>query len=651
MLTSIRNATQTWLGKIVLSVIFTFLIAGVAIFGVEEFFRGGSNTTVATVGKTPISAEAVRTAYQNQLNRYQQQLKRTLTPDQARALGLARQVLNQLVTEAALDQKTSDLGLAVSDEAVLRTIRDEPTFKGANGAFDRTLFFQTLQRAGIPEAVFVREQRAVIARLQLADAITSEFPVPTAMREAVHRYATERRAATVIRLTPQAAGEIAAPSEDELKTYYDENKAAYRAPETRSLNLLVLDPEAAAKPDSISDEEARKIYEANKGQYGKAERRTIQQITFPDEAAAEEARKTIESSGQPFEAVAVARGVDPKNLALGTLSKAELFDPAVAEAAFALEKNKVSAPVKGRFGTVLLRVTGIEPATLKPFDEVKDELRKQIALQRAKEGIEASHDAIEDARASAKPLAEIAKERGLPLVSIPAVDAQGKDASGNPVAGIPDSDSTLAAAFRAETGGDNEALRIKSGGYVWYDVTGVEPAHERPLAEVRETVAKAWRDAQVSKRLTDKAKELIEKLDKGEAPDAVAQSAGAEAKPVADLSRNGQKDDLGQDVIERIFATPVDKAGSAPSADGRVVFKVTQATRPSSRPPGRPRTTAPAGESAGRAAPRTACTGRFARARPHRRTRRSRRSRASARPLRRTAWRATAVPARCRKVN
>ncbi|WP_252405371.1 SurA N-terminal domain-containing protein, partial [Escherichia coli] len=69
MLQNMRNASQHWLGKIVLTIVFTFLIAGVAIFGVEEFFRGGSSTAVATVGKTQISAEQVRSAYQNQLQR------------------------------------------------------------------------------------------------------------------------------------------------------------------------------------------------------------------------------------------------------------------------------------------------------------------------------------------------------------------------------------------------------------------------------------------------------------------------------------------------------------------------------------------------------------------------------------------------------
>ena len=34
MLQGIRNASQHWLGKIVLTIIFTLLIAGVGIFGV-----------------------------------------------------------------------------------------------------------------------------------------------------------------------------------------------------------------------------------------------------------------------------------------------------------------------------------------------------------------------------------------------------------------------------------------------------------------------------------------------------------------------------------------------------------------------------------------------------------------------------------------
>ncbi|HEX8416412.1 MAG TPA: SurA N-terminal domain-containing protein [Methylobacterium sp.] len=580
MLQNMRSASQHWLGKIVLSIVFTFLIAGVAIFGVEDFFRGGSSTSVATVGKTQISAEAVRTAYQNQIQRYQTQTRRNLTPDQARALGLDRQVLSQLISEASLDQQTGELGLTIPDTAVLRAIREEPSFKGANGSFDQALFFQTLQRAGIPEQTFVREQRAVAARLQLAEAVAADLHVPAALREGVHRYTTERRAISLMMLPPSLAGDVPAPNEDELKAYYEENKASFRASEFRAVNLLVLDPQAMAKPDAVSAEDVRKRYEGDRGKYGSPERRTIQQIVFPDEASAEAARKEIEANEKPFEAVAIARGNDPKNLSLGTLSKAELFDPAVAEAAFALQPNAISAPVKGRFGTVLLRVTAIEPESVKPLAEVEAEIRKTIALERATTGLDKIHDEIEEQRAATKPLADIARERDLALVLVSAVNAQGLDPEGKLLEGIPDRDTTLASVFRSEIGGDNESLRTKSGGYVWYDLTDVKRAYDKPLAEVRDEVAARWRVAEVARRLAAKAKEMTTRLDKGDPVETVAAEAGVNVQTVTDLARNQPQDGLSADIVNRVFATPVGKAASAESGESRAVFKVDSATMP-----------------------------------------------------------------------
>ncbi|MCB4802252.1 peptidyl-prolyl cis-trans isomerase D [Methylobacterium brachiatum] len=580
MLQGIRNASQHWLGKIVLTIIFALLIAGVGIFGVEEFFRGGSSNNVATVGSTPITAEQVRQAYQNQLQRYQAQLKRALTPDQARMLGLDRAVMSQLITEAALDQKTHDLGLGVPDASVIRAIHDEKSFQNAQGQFDPTLFYQTLQRAGLNENLFVREQRAVIARLQLAEAVSSDLHVPAAMREAVHRYSTERRSAAYLMLTPSVAGEIPAPTEDELKTWYEANKSGFRAPEFRAATLLVVDPEAMAKPEAITDADAKAAYELNKGRYGSPEKRTIQQIVFPDAAAAEAARKAIEDGSKTFEAIAEERRTGGTDLTLGTLTKAELFDKVVADAAFALPEGGVSHPVQGRFGTVLLRVTKIEPGTFKPFEEVEGEIRKNLALSRARDAMETTRDAIEDQRAGAKPLADIATERGLKLVTVKAVDPQGKGPDGQRVADIPDPDTTLPALFRAEIGGDNEPLRTKSGGYVWYDVTGIDAAHDKPLDEVRDGVKAGWTAAEIAKRLQAKGRELVEKLNGGATIEAVAQEVGVNTQEAQDLARNQAKDMLTADDVNLIFATPVGKAGTAAAGDSRAVFKVTAATMP-----------------------------------------------------------------------
>lgn len=580
MLQGIRAASEHWLGKIVMAIIFSLLLFGIGIYGVEDLIRGGGSNAVATVGSTKISSEQVRQAYQNQLERYQVQLKRALSPEQARALGLDRQVMSQLITEAALDQKTHDLGLAVPDSAVLRAIHDEKSFQNAQGQFEPQLFYQTLQRAGLNEPRFVAVQRSVIARIQLAEAVSGGITVPSALREAVHRYTTERRAVSYLFLQPSDAGQIAAPSDEELKTWYEGNKDRFRAPEFRTVNFLVVDPEAVAQTQPVSDEEARKAYDLNKSRYGNAEKRTIQQIVFPDEASAEAARKDIEEGTKSFDQVAEARGTAGNELTLGTLSRDELFDKTVAEAAFNLPEGGVSQPVKGQFGQVLLRVTKIQPGTVKPFEEVASEISKTLALQRAKDKIDDIRDAIEDQRASAKSLADIAAERKLNLVAVQAVDGQGKAPDGTRVGTIPDADTTLPAVFRAEIGGDNEPLRTKSGGFIWYDVTKIDAAHDKPFDEVKDAVKAGWMQAETAKRLQAKGRELVEKLDKGASIEDAAKDVGVNPQETTDLARSQPKDMLTADVVNLIFATPVDKAGSAASGDSRAVFKVTSATVP-----------------------------------------------------------------------
>jgi len=580
MLQNINKIGRSWLGKVVVAILFGFLIVSFAIWGIGDIFRGSVSTTVARVGNTDISAEAFRTAYQNELQRLMRQTRQSITPDRARALGLDTQILSRLVSEAALDQKAKELGLAVSDQLVARTITQDPNFRGPNGQFDRAAFDDILRSNSLSEAAFVREQRGVVTRLQLADAIAGALPVPLAMRETIHRYGAERRSAAYVLLSPAAAGDIPAPTEEQLKTYFEEHKAAFRAPEYRAVNAVALGPETLAKPEQVSDADARQRYEQVKGsRYGTPERRTIQQIVFPNLEEAEAIFKRIKD-GATFEAIAAERNVDPKSLELGTFSRTELIDPAVANAAFSLAEGAVSGPVQGRFGPVLVRVTKIEPENVKPFEQVAAEVKREVALERARNTINEVHDAIEDLRAGAKPLADIAKEKGLPLVSIPAIDRTGRDKAGNPVPNLPERDALLTAVFTSDVGVDKEPLRTRAGGYVWYDVTGIEPARDKSFEEVRDAVAAQWRNEEVSRRLSDKARTLVERIDKGEPVEAIAAELGVPAQTATDLARNATQP-LSADVVARIFSTPVGKAASAPSGEnGRAVFKVTAATVP-----------------------------------------------------------------------
>jgi peptidyl-prolyl cis-trans isomerase D len=573
-----RKAGQTLVGKIIATVFFGALIVSFAIWGIGDIFRATPASAVAEVGSTTITVDQVRNVYTNELQRLGRQFRTVISPEQARAFGLDQQVVSNLVTEAVMAEQAKQMGLSVSDQLVAASIMNNPAFKGADGQFNRAQFDQALRNIGLSEAGFVQEQRSAMARLHLAEAIAGDITVPVAAKEALHLFATERRAASYILLTAAMAGDIPAPTADQLQTFFNERKSAFRAPEYRAMSVMALDAAALAKPETVSEADVRQAYEQQKSKYGTPERRTVQQITFPSQAEAEAAAAKIKE-GTTFEALAGERNVSPQDLELGTFTKAEMLDQSVADAVFSLEQGAVSAPIAGRFGPVLVRVTQIQPESVRPFEEVTAELRQEVAQQHAQGQIERIHDEIEDLRAGAKPLADIAKEKGLTLVQVPAVEAGGLDKAGNPV-NLPEKEAVVKAAFASDIGVDNEPLRTATG-YVWYDVTGIEASREKSLDEVREQVAAQWREDQVAQRLSEKANELTGRLEKGEAIEAVAQSAGAEVKNAADLARNAAKDELTTEAVNRIFAVPVGKAGHAANGtDARAVFKVTAATVP-----------------------------------------------------------------------
>lgn len=578
MLRNMRKAGQTLVGKIIATVFFGALIVSFAIWGIGDIFRATPASTVAEVGDTKISVSQVQNAYTNQLQQLGRQFRTVISPEQARMLGLDQQVLNSLVTEAVMSEEARSLGLSVSDELVARSIMDNQAFKGSDGQFNRALFDQVLRNANLSEAGFVQEQRSAMARAHLADALASGATVPAAARDAMHRYASERRTASYFVLTPALAGDIPAPTDEQLQSFYEERKSTFRAPEYRAVSVMALDAASIAKPDDVSEADARQRYEQSKAKYGQPERRTIQRIPFTSLEDAQAAAAKIKE-GTTFEAVAAERGVSASGLELGTFTKAEMLDPAVADAAFGLSENSVSDPIQGRFGPVLLRVTQIQPESVRSFEEVAAEVRGEVARERAQSQIEKIHDEIEDLRAGAKPLADIAKEKGLTFAQVPALDAQGLDKAGAPV-DAPEREAVAKAAFASDIGVDNEALRVGNG-YVWFDVTGIEPSREKTLDEVRDQVTTQWREDQISQRLSEKAAQLTERLEKGEAIEAVAQEANAPVKNAADIARNAAKDDLSAEAVNRIFATPVGKAGhAASSADSRAVYKVTAATVP-----------------------------------------------------------------------
>jgi peptidyl-prolyl cis-trans isomerase D len=578
MLRGLRKASSNWLGKVVMAAVVGFLVLSFAIWGIGDVFRGFGRSTVAKIGRTEIGIEQFRQIYNDRLQQFGRQLNRQLTMDQARALGIDRQVISQLLAEVTLDEQARNMRLGVSDAEIARRIRSDPTFQAPNGQFDRPRFEQLIRQAGFTEQRFVSEQRRDILRRQLAGTIINGSVTPRAAAEAADRYHNEQRAIEYVLLDRAKAGEVPPPTPEELAKYFEERKILFRAPEYRKIVVVALIPSEQARWVEISDEDLKRAYEDRRSRYITPERRNIQQIVFPN---ADEARAAAEriAKGESFTAIATERGLSEKDIDLGTVPKSSIIDRAIGDAAFALKEGEASAPVQGRFGTALVRVVKIEPEQVRPFEEVVPELKQDLATERAKAEMTSLYDKIEDERSIGKTLAEAAEQLKLEARTVE-VDRSGRDQSGAPVA-LPDPQRLLNTAFSTEPGIEIDPLQVE-GGYVWFDVVSTTPARERTLDEVKDQVQSRWREDEIATRLKTKATQILDKLKAGTPLPELATAEGLKVETKTGIKRGDPSSPLSAGAIETIFRTAKDGIASAQAEQPveQLVFRVTDVIVP-----------------------------------------------------------------------
>jgi len=562
-----------------MAAVVTVLVVSFAIWGIGDIFRGFGRSSLAKIGKTEVTVEQFRALYTDRLQALGRQFGRPITLEQARALGIDRQIVQQIFSEMLLDERVRTLRLGIADAEIARRIMLDPSFQGPNGQFDRQRLVDVLRSAGFTEQRYVAEQRRNMLRQQLLGTITGAPIAPSAMVEAADRFQNEQRTIEFVLFDRAQAGEIPAPSTDVLAQYFEPRKGQFRAPELRKVVIVSLLPAERARSIEISDEDLKRAYEERKSRLATPERRQIQQIVF---SKAEDARAAADriAKGETFEAIAKERGLADKDIDLGNVTRAAMLDRAVADAAFVLKEGEVSAPVQGRFGTVLVRVTKIEPERVPTFDEAAEQLRTDLANEKAKSEITAIYDKVEDERSLGKPLAETADKLKLDALTVE-IDRFGRDPKNQPVANLPQQQRLITGAFAADIGTDNDPLQA-DGGYVWYEVSGITPERDRTLDEVKDQVEARWREDEVANRLRTKAATFLDKVKGGTA---LAEAAAAENLKVetrAEIKRSSTTPPLTERTLDAIFRTAKDAFGSAQAEQPgeQVVFRVTAIVEP-----------------------------------------------------------------------
>lgn len=583
MLQQMRSGAASWIAKgLMILLVFSF-----AIWGIGDYVSGyGSGGDVAKVGNTSIGQQEYSDALRREVNQLRRQFGPAFSIEQAKQLGLDESALNRLIEDKLYVQAARELGIGASDAQVRELILNAPAFKGMAGQFDRLAYEQYLRNEGYSEGMLVALLRDDLLRSHLLGSLFgSVVHAPDAMVNAVLQYRLQRRMAEFIVIDPAKLPAPAAPTDAQIEEFYKANPASFTAPERRNVAWFDITAAQRASVMTVTDEELREEYDSHQQAYITPERRSIEQVVFTTEAEAKAAAEAI-AKGESFAAMAArTQKLKPEDLSLGLVTKNDL-PAAIANAAFALEKDKVSDPVISPFGFHLIRVTNIQAGTTRSFEDVKTELRNQVGLRKAADGMVKLRQQIDDQIAGGANLDEIAKTQNLPIKQVDGIDAQGTDAAGKTIEALPRQSAFLSEAFQLGTEAEPQIIDTTDGGLIVLKVQAIQPAALKPLDEVKAQVVAALIERARAEAASERARQIAERVRSGGDLAREAAAMGANVQLSAPLSRGGQPAErsFSPAVLSALFAAQkvgdVVSGPAASPAGGAIVAKLSGIEQP-----------------------------------------------------------------------
>jgi foldase protein PrsA len=134
----------------------------------------------------------------------------------------------------------------------------------------------------------------------------------------------------------------------------------------------------------VTDAEAQEYYDSNIDNYKVAESRQVRHILVKTKAEAEKLRNEL-VNGADFATLAKQNSLDPGSKDQGgklTITKGQTVAP-FDKAAFSLDTNQLSQPVKTQYGYHLIQpISDVRKGSVTPFTQVKSQIRTQLLQQK-----------------------------------------------------------------------------------------------------------------------------------------------------------------------------------------------------------------------------------------------------------------------------
>jgi peptidyl-prolyl cis-trans isomerase D len=352
--------------------------------------------------------------------RFQEMLRGASLPQ---GLQLRGQALDQLIDDALLRHEADRLGLQVTEDDVLNAITSMPELQ-EDGRFNRELLERVLQIQR-DRGEFEAQVRQDLLNRRLRGLVVDGVAVTDTEVEDRYRQDREQIDLVFARVPAAELGKTVTLSDEELAKWVADHPDRYRLPPRVRVRYAAYQPGDFAELAAPSEEAIKAYYDAHRDDRFTAEEEIRARhilIKVPpgaDDKERAEARKKAEdirakAQKGDFAKLAQQFSEDPGSASkggdLGLFPRGKMV-PAFDAAAFALEPGSVSDVVETPFGFHVIKVEEKLPGGPKPLDAVRKEIVETLTDEK---GLELARKQAESDRRElvhGKRLAEVAGSR------------------------------------------------------------------------------------------------------------------------------------------------------------------------------------------------------------------------------------------------
>ncbi|MEO7760393.1 MAG: SurA N-terminal domain-containing protein, partial [Casimicrobiaceae bacterium] len=551
---------------------------------------GTPDDEVAKIGSDRISQLEFNNALQEQQGRMRSMLGKQYDPAMFETPEVRFNILEQLINQRLLGQQATKNNIVVSDDLVRQYIMDFPAFQ-ENGKFSADKARGMLASQGMSEAMLEYQIRNLLQQQPLQDPFGNGAFVSKTSTEQFMRLNGQQREVSVANIDIDPYLKQVNPDDAAVKAYYDSNQAQFQVQEQVKLETLTLSLDSIAAKIPVDPIEARKNYDENHATYANSEQRQASHILIavkpdakPEEKAAAKAKaddiaKQVRAAPDKFADLAKKNSEDPGSKEqggdLGYFGRGAM-DKAFEDAVFtAKQAADIVGPIESAFGYHVIRLTAIRAETVKPFEEVKAQIEKDLQRQKAQKQF----------AEAAEKFQNLVYENGDKLQ--PAADAlqlkivqSGWLSRAQVVALGQKNPKLVQAIFSSESLAskrNTDAIEIAPSTLMAARVLEHKPAAPRPFDEVKDEIRTTLqRSGATALALKDGQAKLAE-IQQGK-PVSLAWD-----KP-HEFTRQQQQPGFTADAMTKIFATDVSKppayVGATNDKGGYSIYRITKVTNP-----------------------------------------------------------------------